>query len=156
MKIRNLIFIFVTLICVVGLYLLLDFEKDYSKLSMEELHELAQKEDAEAQGMLAYYFQEGIGVEVDSVESLKWYVNSADNGNTSAMVNLAYLYGNGIGGVEKDLTKAFDWNLKAAKSGDSSGMFNVGKKYELGIGVAKDIEKANYWLEKAKKAKGSL
>lgn len=69
------------------------------------------------------------------------------------MVNLAYLYGNGIG-VEKDLTKAFKWILEAANSGDPSG--NIGKKYENGIGISKDMEKANYWLEKADKAKGYI
>ncbi len=39
------------MICVVGLYLLLDFEKAFSKLSIVELHELAEKEDAEGQGI---------------------------------------------------------------------------------------------------------
>ncbi|MFE6167452.1 SEL1-like repeat protein [Viridibacillus arvi] len=33
-------------------------------------------------------------------------------------------------------------------------MFNVGKKYEMGIGIAKDTLKANYWLEKSKLSKG--
>ena len=68
------------------------------------------------------------------------------------MVNLGYLYRNGIG-VEKDLTKAFELNLKAANSGDSSAMFNVGKKYEMGIGIDKDTSKANYWLEKSESSK---
>ena len=66
------------------------------------------------------------------------------------MVNLGYLYGNGIG-TEEDLLKAFEWNLKAAELGNESGMFNVGKKYELGIGVAVDKEQAKYWLEKSGK-----
>lgn len=57
-------------------------------------------------------------------------------------------------GVEKNLTKAFKWNLEAARSGDPSG--NIGKKYENGIGISKDMEKANYWLEKADKAKGYI
>ncbi|ATP40796.1 hypothetical protein CSE16_12465 [Solibacillus sp. R5-41] len=152
MKKRNFIFIFVTLISVVGLYLLLDLEKDYSQLSIEELHDLAQKEDAEVQGMLAYYYQEGINENINYEESLKWYLESVNNGNTTAMVNLGYLYGNGIG-VEKDLTKAFELNLKAANSGDLTGMFNVGKKYEMGIGIAKDTTKANYWLEKSEASK---
>nr|WP_255723518.1 tetratricopeptide repeat protein [Sporosarcina sp. ACRSL] len=137
------------------MYLLLDLEKDYSQLSIEELHALAHKEDAEAQGMLAYYYQEGIHVNVDYEESLKWYLESVKNGNTTAMVNLGYLYGYGIG-VEKDLTKAFELNLMAANSGDLSGMFNVGKKYEMGIGVAKDTAKANYWLEKSESSKWIL
>jgi len=151
MKKRKFLFTFITLISVVGLYLLVDFEKDYSSLSIEELHDLALKEDPKAQGILAYFYQEGINVNVDYEESLKWYLESVKNGNTTAMINLGYLYGNGIG-VEKDLTKAFELNLMAANSGDPSGMFNVGKKYEMGIGIAQDNAKANYWLKKSESA----
>src|SRR6476660_9745854 len=127
MKNGRYIFVLVALLSLVGLYLLFDMETDYSQLSIEELHDLAHKEDAEAQGMLAYYYQEGINVDVNYEESLKWYSESVTNGNTTAMINLGYLYGNGIG-VEKDLAKAFELNLMAATSGDPSGMFNVGKK----------------------------
>jgi TPR repeat protein len=153
MKKRKFILVFVALISVVGLYILVDFEKGYSSLSIEELHDLALTEDAEAQGILAYYYQEGINVNVDYEESLKWYSESINNGNTTAMVNLGYLYGNGIG-VEKDVRKAFELNLMAANSGDSGGMFNVGKIYEMGIGIAQDTAKANYWLEKSESAMG--
>ena len=38
---------------------------------MVVLQKLAHKEDAEAQGMLAYYFQEGINVEVDIISKSK-------------------------------------------------------------------------------------
>ncbi|MFJ7747095.1 hypothetical protein [Peribacillus sp. NPDC097295] len=57
MKDRKLIFIFIPLLSVIGLYLFIDIEKDYSKLSMVELHKLAQKEDVEAQGILLTIFK---------------------------------------------------------------------------------------------------
>ena len=155
MRKRNIVLLSVLLISVVGLYLLLDAEKDYSQLSIEELHDLAHNDDAEVQGMLAYFYQEGIHVELDYEESLKWYLKSVANGNTSAMVNLGHLYEYGIG-VEQDSTKAFEYNLMAANSGDPSGMFNIGKKYEMGIGIAKDPAKATYWLEKSESIKEDI
>lgn len=155
MEKRNLIFILVFSVCALGLYLSLDFEKDFSKLSIKVIHTLAKKNDAEAQSMLGYYYQYGVNVEVDLEESKKWYINGAKNGNTDAMVNLGHLYENGIG-TEQDSIKAFKWNLKAAKNGNGVGMFNVGKKYEMGIGVEQDKEQARYWLEKAKETKKVL
>lgn len=144
--------IFILAIGVLVFYISSDVEKDYENLSIEELHILANNHDAEAQNLLGGYYQYGVKVDVDLEEAIEWYLQSAENGNTVAMVNLGYLYGNGIG-TEEDLSKAFEWNLKAAELGNASGMFNVGKKYELGIGVAVDKEQAKYWLEKSEKNK---
>lgn len=121
-------------------------ETNYSSLDIPELIVLSNKGDEEAQFSLALNYQEGVKVKQDYNESLKWYIKSAENGNTSSMINLAYLYSYGIG-VKQDLDESFNWNMKAAKSGDSSGMFNVSRSFEFGLGVKKDIEKADYWLE---------
>ncbi|MEO4053325.1 tetratricopeptide repeat protein [Solibacillus sp. CAU 1738] len=123
-------------------------ELDYGSLNISELTTLSNDGDSKAQGVLAYYYQEGIKVNKDYEKSLEWYLISAENGNTTSMVNIAYLYSNGIG-VKQDHEKAFKWNLKAAENGDSSGMFNVSKKYEFGLGVEKNLKKASYWLEKS-------
>lgn len=147
---KRMFIILILLIGAFGLYVSLDFEKDYDKLSIDELHSLADDDDAKAQFLLGGYYQYGVKVEADLEKSFEWYLQSAENGDAEAMVNLGYLYGNGIG-TEEDLTKAFEWNLKAAELGNESGMFNVGKKYELGIGVAVDKEQAKYWLEKSGK-----
>ena len=119
-------------------------------LSIDELKELAHQEDSEAQMELAFYYEAGYKIELNYSESLRWYIKSAENGNTYAMVNLAHLYRKGKG-VEQDFGKAFSWNLKAAELGNFGGMFNVGKQYELGVGVSQNEDKANYWLAKSGK-----
>ena len=123
---------------------------DYAALNISELNDLSDEGDPEAQGILAYYYQEGINVQKDYAKSLELYLKSAENGSTTSMVNIAYLYSNGIG-VEQDHKEAFKWNIKAAENGDTSGMFNVSRKYEFGLGVERDPEKATYWLEKSGK-----
>lgn len=123
---------------------------NYAALSIPELHELSDEDDKEAQGVLAYSYQEGINVKKDYAQSLELYLKSAENGSTTSMINIAYLYSNGIG-VEQNHKEAFNWNLRAAENGDSSGMFNVSRKYEFGLGVERDPKKATYWLEKSGK-----
>lgn len=56
MRKRNLIFILFSSICAIGVYFSLDFKKDYSKISIEDLHTLAQNDDAEAQFVLGSYY----------------------------------------------------------------------------------------------------
>lgn len=123
---------------------------NYAALDVLELKKLSDEGDREAQGVLAYYYQEGINVKKDYEKSLELYLKSAENGNTTSMINIAYLYSNGIG-VEQNHKEAFKWNLQAAENDDSSGMFNVSRKYEFGLGVERNPEKATYWLEKSGK-----
>ena len=123
---------------------------NYAALDVSELQKLSDEKDSDAQGTLAYYYQEGINVKKDYEKSLELYLKSAENGNTTSMINIAYLYSNGIG-VEQNHKEAFKWNLQAAENGDPSGMFNVSRKYEFGLGVERNPEKATYWLEKSRK-----
>ena len=150
---KRYLFVLFGLIISILVYANFNFSKEY-EMSIGELIDLAQKDDDEAQFMLGAFYQQGIQVNVDLQESVKWYKRSAMNGNTYAMINLGNMYNEGKG-VEQDSFKAFDWNLEAAKKGDASGMFNVSKKYEYGIGVEIDLEKAKYWGEKAEKLKNA-
>ncbi len=45
---------------------------------------------------------------------------------------------------------AFEWFKKAAEAGEVEGQFQIGVFYARGYGVQKNLEKARYWLEKAK------
>lgn len=148
-KILISIFSFVAILGIMLVLLADQKEINYADLDVTELHELSEERDIEAQVLLAYSYQVGInGVEKDYEKSLELYLKSAENGSTTSMINIAYLYSNGIG-VEQDHKEAFKWNLQAAENGDSSGMFNVSRKYEFGLGVEKNPEKAIYWLEKS-------
>ena len=144
------IFLFVVTLGITLVILDDNKEIDYENLTISELIELSDDGNPEAQGMLAYFYQEGLDVEKDYEKSLELYLKSAKNGSTTSMVNIAYLYSHGMG-VEQDYQESFKWNLQAAEKGDSSGMFNVSRQYEFGLGVEKNPEKASYWLEKSGK-----
>jgi TPR repeat protein len=48
-----------------------------------------------------------------------------------------------------DTAKCFTWYLKAAKVGHAAAMERVGWMYSHGVGVDRDVVKANYWLKNA-------
>lgn len=78
------------------------------------------------------------------------YRESADLGNTAAMIELANLYTDGLG-VEQDYAAALRWNRRATKANQPGAFTNLGKAYELGLGVAIDGEKALRYYRRAEK-----
>jgi TPR repeat protein len=74
---------------------------------------------------------------------------SLDN-NVEEQFKLANIYYDGQL-VEPDDKQAFDWYIEAAKNSHSYSMLMVGYMYCRGIGVEKDINKANKWLEQTTK-----
>ena len=96
----------------------------YSKLSLEELKELAEQGDAKAQNSFANLYCYGKDVKKDYKKAVKWYSKSAVQGNAVAQNNLARCYQKGFG-VEKDLVKALEWANKAAENGDEKAKVTV-------------------------------
>ena len=90
----------------------------YSKLSLEELKELAEQGDAKAQNSFANLYCYGKDVKKDYKKAVKWYSKSAVQGHAVAQFNLASCYYNGCG-VERDLKKAVEWWTKSAEQGYS-------------------------------------
>lgn len=83
----------------------------------------------------------------DYEKSFKLYEALAQEGDTSAMNNLGWMYE--FGHYHSDLKKAYECYLKAAEMGDSHSMCNVGNCYKIGIGVEKDQVKAFEWFQKS-------
>jgi len=75
-------------------------------------------------------------------------VVNAENGQSTAMLNLGLLYEQGLG-VARNFTKALEWYQKAANAGESEAYMRVGVCYEIGIGAAVDMGKAVANFEKA-------
>jgi TPR repeat protein len=65
---------------------------------------------------------------------------------------LAMMHRFGLG-TETDYKKAVEWLFKAANRGFPDSQYHLGIMYENGWGVMKNLEVANYWLEKAKETK---
>ena len=72
--------------------------------------------NAEAQALIGYLHEEGLGVKQSYSDAVTWYQKAGDNGSAKAQHNLGILYFNGIG-VEKDIVSAYQWFLKAAEQG---------------------------------------
>lgn len=72
----------------------------------------------------------------------------AQDGNTTALINLSNLYEQGFG-VKKDKLEALEYVKKAAELNDERAQYELGINYEKGIYLKRDINKASYWLEKS-------
>jgi hypothetical protein len=85
----------------------------------------------------------------DDRRAASWYRYAANEGSSSAMVNLGLMYRRGWGGLPKDDVQAASWYLKAAEAGSAAGMNNVGFLYENGIGgFPKSATQAITWYRK--------
>ena len=108
----------------------------------------AKQGDAAAQYNLGVCYYNGIGVEKDYVEAVKWYRKAADQGRARAQSTLGVRYANGEG-VEKDYVEAVKWFRKAAEQGNAAAQGMLGFHYAKGEGVAKDFMEAYAWLNLA-------
>jgi len=72
----------------------------------------------------------------------------AGSGDPACQAALSGMFESGQG-VPADHRRAFELMLQAAESGYLPAQRSVGVSYVLGRGVAKDEEKAAYWLGKA-------
>ena len=77
-----------------------------------------------------------------------WYLKAAEQGNGSAMNNLANCYKHG-NGVEKDSIKAVEWYKKSAQQGAPWAQHNLAICYEKGEGVRRNYRSAIKWYTKA-------
>lgn len=74
---------------------------------------------------------------------------AANDGDPSAMEQLAMAYLNGDDEVDENPEKAYYWFVKLAETGDDQAMFNVGLFTAKGFGTDRDFAKAAEWMQKA-------
>ena len=99
------------------------------KSEFEELTELAEQGDADAQSKLGWAYTHGKGVAEDDAEAAKWFRKAADQGYAQAQTNLGVMYAEGDG-VAKDRAEAIKWWRKAAEQGDALAQFYLGVMYD--------------------------
>lgn len=78
----------------------------------------------------------------------KWYRKAAEQGNSSAQINLGAMYAEGQG-VAQDFQEALVWYREAAQQGEAVACFNLGVMYIEGQGVARDFQEALKWYRQA-------
>jgi len=116
--------------------------------SIESLRKKAEAGDASSQCALGVCYDNGEGIEKDTVEAVKWYRKAAEQGNAKAQYVLGVCYYNGEG-IEKHLVEAAKWMRKAAEQGDAKAQCSLGNFYYKGDGVEKDAVDSAKWYRKA-------
>lgn len=101
---------------------------------------------------LARYYENGDIVECDLEKALMYYRKAGDNGYGLGYANSACMYADGRG-CEHNYSEAFKLWSKAYDMGEEWVAKYLCECYLLGRGVKKDIEKARYYMEIAKKNK---
>ena len=84
----------------------------------------------------------------DYAAAVALFTPLAEQGNTLAQVNLAYLVYEGDG-VDADAEHAARWYRLAAEQGDENAQYNLGVMYENGDGVGRDLQEAVKWWRRA-------
>lgn len=98
---------------------------------------------------LLYY--EGVGIERNLEESIKWYRKGAEEGDSEAMYCLGLSYQAGEGVPQSDV-EAAKWFQLATDKGHENAANNLGYMYAIGKGVNKDLDKAGMlYLQAAKR-----
>ncbi len=117
---------------------------------------------------IGYFYQNGIGTEVNNQKSLAYYLQITNmqlitemENNSLEIINqsigqyfLAILYRHGII-VTRDLEKMFEWGIKSAQLGNIIAQISIGDCYKIGYGTTKDRKKAFEWYLKSAKQKNS-
>ncbi len=122
----------------------------------ERGNEKAVKGDASAQFLLAWMYDNGLGVPQDDAEAFRWYRMAAEQryrlaaeqGNAWAQIRLGTMYYNGKG-VPWDYVEALKWFRLAAEQGNTSAQNNLGVMYRRGEIVPQDDVAALKWFRMA-------
>ena len=111
------------------------------------------KEDyPEALYKLGKQYLEGVDdIAKDVPKALELLRQSAELGNSDAMLELAYIYQRGHA-IERDESKAIEWLRMAAETGKSIAMLSLAKAFSEGQDPAFDEEERMQWVRKGLKS----
>ena len=128
-------------------YLLaMNFFDLYSENNKEALHWLeraASNDEPYALYQLGLYYSEAN----DLAKAIKYYQRAAELNNADALLELYYIYGEGVG-VEQDDDKALFFLKKAAELGAQEAIEELAAQALSGEGNM-DAKEAEYWIKKA-------
>lgn len=85
---------------------------------IDDLKALANNGNAVAQYNLGIMYAEGLGVQENNKEAVKWFKLAAEQGDTGAQYNLGVMYTKGLG-IKQDYNEAFRWFKLAAEQGNA-------------------------------------
>ena len=87
--------------------------------SLQQLKQMAEKGDANAQNALGLHYATGDGVTLNEQEAVRWFIKAAEQGNVLAQSKLGSIYYSGRG-VPQDHNRAYFWMVVARLNGDDA------------------------------------
>lgn len=104
--------------------------------------------DALAECWMGVLYDNGLIVEEDKREAVRWYQRAASRGQRDAQNNLANKLFLGEG-LAKDTGEAVKWYRMAAEQGMVSAQSALGARYYDGDGIEQSFQEAYKWCRKA-------
>jgi hypothetical protein len=109
----------------------------------------ASKGDMEAASEIGFFYQRGLGVQLNNEMAVRWYEVATAAGDMVAMRRLAVMLFRGLG-VQQDLVRSDKLSQNAYNLGNSDAAFGLAMLYETGApGVARQPALAQSWYQKA-------
>lgn len=87
--------------------------------SLDQLKQMANKGDPNAQNALGLHYATGDGVDLNEQEAIRWFIKAAEQGNVLAQSKLGSIYYSGRG-VPQDPNRAYFWMAVARLNGDDA------------------------------------
>lgn len=97
---------------------------------------------------MGWFYLNGVGVEANEGEAIRWYRRSARQGDPRAMFSLGY-----IAYCRKDFAQALKWFERALSKNHHRSGFWIGKIHWRGQGVDRDRKRAQSYFARAAQRK---
>ena len=107
------------------------------------------EDDPRAAINLGVMYAEGLGVQKDAVEALRWLGPAALIGEPNAQMHLGIMFAEGIGGRPPNYEVAAAWYRAAAEQGSPHAQVLLAFAYSIGEGVPEDYVAAHMWVNLA-------
>lgn len=114
----------------------------------KELEVAVRSANPQAEYLLGYLYNHGLGVDRNVEKALSWYLRAAENGYAPAQTAAAKLYLDGDD-VPADYAEAYRLLILAAQQEYDVAEYLLGYMLLSGFQGEIDIEKAFFWMEKA-------
>ena len=119
------------------------FAKLNIKHSFQQLIIAARNGDADAKIQVAMMYMHGVGILQDFDKAEYWFKKSAEDQHPQGQKMYGYTF------PSSQKSQAFKYIKKAAQQGDMEAQYLTSRFYRDGVGVKRNKEKAEYWLNKA-------
>jgi len=128
--------------------------KDLEAMDPSKVQELAQAGNAQAQGILAYWYANGYRTQQDYKQALSWASQASNAGDPIGEFTLAWLYCVG-NGVAQNLSvagpvagRSIPGLQQLAAQGVNAASVCLGGAYEAGLGMPQDLSQASQIFQK--------